>query len=805
MPKISVILTSFNHEKFIREAIDSVLNQTFTDFELIIWDDASTDNSWAIINTYSDPRIKVFRNDETKRGVHGINISISEIASGEYIAIHHSDDIWEVDKLKKQVEFLEDHAGIGAVFTHVLAIDERGIPLDDVNHFYYNIFNQPNRTRYEWLNHFFFLGNALCHPSILIRKTCYEECGSYRTGMAQLTDFEMWIRLCLKYEIHVLPEKLIKFRVLDNEKNTSGSRPATKVRVMYEGYKISTHFRNINKYDELVKIFPSVEKFNRGEETDNDFALAMLFLEEKPLAFAPLFALDILFEIITDSNRASKIKRLYNFDYKDYIVLTGQHDVFSLELNEKTRAMETEHDLEIAELNQILIDRNDEINNLKKILSDKNSTVSELNNSLAAVYKSRSWKLTKPLRFSSRLYLNGKQKLRRVLSLVKTIAKSLREFGLLSTINKIKSKHILKGLFNRYSSVPKLSSSQSRFSFDTVGDETPSNRTLISMIKNEKGVIETFAAHALAMFDRVIFVDHQSTDGTGEYLKSLANRCPQVEYFLFDEPGYYQSEVMTWVVKNIVGQAYNGWVFFLDADEYLDFATRAEFEKKLAIYASFPIISLPWLNLVPVDTETGKVKGALFLKPNKTAVHCKIAFQPSLIPIDDYIVAQGNHALLIGEVHQQVFPSQEAFPILHIPIRTKQQLIDKIKAGIESYEKMGNDKKKMEGFHWYEIHRLIETNGLTQSLMADMIARYGEQLTPPYGKSLTTMVQERYTEFTLDICTIEGIASIDEISTDDNINLAYMKDSTEGGNKTLKRGLSIVLDLESRVLKFKID
>ena len=144
MPKISVILTSFNHEKFIREAIDSVLNQTFTDFELIIWDDASTDNSWAIINTYSDPRIKVFRNDETKRGVHGINISISEIASGEYIAIHHSDDIWEVDKLKKQVEFLEDHAGIGAVFTHVLAIDERGIPLDDVNHSY--------RVRLGWLN-----------------------------------------------------------------------------------------------------------------------------------------------------------------------------------------------------------------------------------------------------------------------------------------------------------------------------------------------------------------------------------------------------------------------------------------------------------------------------------------------------------------------------------------------------------------------------------------------------------------------------------------------------------------------------
>lgn len=805
MPKISVILTSFNHEKFIREAIDSVLNQTFTDFELIIWDDASTDNSWAIINTYSDPRIKVFRNDETKRGVHGINISISEIASGEYIAIHHSDDIWEVDKLKKQVEFLEDHAGIGAVFTHVLAIDERGIPLDDVNHFYYNIFNQPNRTRYEWLNHFFFLGNALCHPSILIRKTCYEECGSYRTGMAQLTDFEMWIRLCLKYEIHVLPEKLIKFRVLDNEKNTSGSRPATKVRVMYEGYKISTHFRNINKYDELVKIFPSVEKFNRGEETDNDFALAMLFLEEKPLAFAPLFALDILFEIITDSNRASKIKRLYNFDYKDYIVLTGQHDVFSLELNEKTRAMETEHDLEIAELNQILIDRNDEINNLKKILSDKNSTVSELNNSLAAVYKSRSWKLTKPLRFSSRLYLNGKQKLRRVLSLVKTIAKSLREFGLLSTINKIKSKHILKGLFNRYSSVPKLSSSQSRFSFDTVGDETPSNRTLISMVKNEKSIIETFAAHVLAMFDRVIFVDHQSTDGTSEYLKSLAAKHPEVEYLLFNEAGYYQSEVMTWVVKNMVGSVYNGWVFFLDADEYLPFSSRTKFDEKLASYGSFPLISMPWLNLVPMDMEAGQVKSGVFLRPSRTATHHKIAFQPSLIPVDKYVIAQGNHALLIGDSYQQLFPAEEAFSIYHIPIRTKQQLRDKIQLGVESYKKMGVDRANNLGFHWDEISRLIDNKGLTDDLMADMVIRYGEQMVPPYGKSISSMIQDGHTEFTLDICTIEQIVRFNEVNLTHDVGSDIFALNDRQEKVGSRRNLPIVLDAERQVLKFKTD
>jgi glycosyltransferase involved in cell wall biosynthesis len=67
MPKISMVLTSFNHEKYIREATDSVLNQGFTDFELKIWDDASADRSWEVINSYLDPSIKVFHNDVSKR------------------------------------------------------------------------------------------------------------------------------------------------------------------------------------------------------------------------------------------------------------------------------------------------------------------------------------------------------------------------------------------------------------------------------------------------------------------------------------------------------------------------------------------------------------------------------------------------------------------------------------------------------------------------------------------------------------------------------------------------------------------
>lgn len=365
MPKVSVILTSSDHEKYIREAIDSVLNQTFTDFELIIIDGSSSDNSWDVINQYSDPRIKAFHNEVNIGPVEGVNKAISEIASGEYIAIHHSDDVWVLKKLEKQVEFLNAHLDIGAVFTNAFAIAEDSLPLADEQYLVSDIFNQPNRTRYEWLWFFFNRGNALCHPSVLIRKSCYEDCGLYRPGLAQLYDFDMWIRLCLKNEIHVLPEKLVRYRVQDIGANASGSHPDSRIRDIYEFYKLLPNYREIKNFDDLVKVFPSAERYNRCKETDMDFVLAMVILEGNPFHSTRLFGMDILFEAISEPKRAANIKRLYDFDYKSFIILTGQHDVFSRE----------------------------------EIAREKAERYAWID----ALYISRSWRLTRPLRFIAQL------------------------------------------------------------------------------------------------------------------------------------------------------------------------------------------------------------------------------------------------------------------------------------------------------------------------------------------------------------------------------------------------------------------
>ena len=140
MPKVSVILTSYNHAKFICEAIESALGQTFSDFELIIIDDCSSDHSWDLIKQYSDSRIKTHRNEVNNGGVVGLNRAISEWARGEYIAIHHSDDIWEIDKLEKQCTYLDAHPQIGAVFTSVFPISEEGSPLVDDKTFLFQYF-----------------------------------------------------------------------------------------------------------------------------------------------------------------------------------------------------------------------------------------------------------------------------------------------------------------------------------------------------------------------------------------------------------------------------------------------------------------------------------------------------------------------------------------------------------------------------------------------------------------------------------------------------------------------------------------
>jgi len=371
MTKVSVILTSLNHGEFLKEAIKSVLDQTYQHFELIIWDDASADDSWKIIKSFSDSRIKAFRNEQPKRGIYGINKSIKEVCKGEFIAIHHSDDVWEPNKLELQMRAFEKNNELGAVFTNALPIDEENQNLADETNFYFNVFNRENRSRQEWLNYFFFHGNCLCHPSILIKKECYEECGLYRFGLGQLTDLDMWVRLCLKYEIFILPEKLVRFRVHSNKSNQSASIPQTRKRHFNEYYQIVQNYLYIQDPREIKKIFQN----NINEKFLNvncaKFLLAQVGINAVKRPWCNLLGLNILYELTLGDRFEDQLenKVATSFDYQDLIELTGKHDFYNME----KVARQSE---EIATLR--LVNENLKLENKKLASSTRSKIISQL-------------------------------------------------------------------------------------------------------------------------------------------------------------------------------------------------------------------------------------------------------------------------------------------------------------------------------------------------------------------------------------------------------------------------------------------
>ena len=329
--KVSVILTSYNHAAFIRKSIDSVLSQSFKDYELIIIDDCSSDDSCDIIESYQDERIQFIKHEYNRGG--GIKEGVENYAKGEYIAIQHSDDFWsDENKLKKQVDYLDNHKECAAVFTGVQVVNDDDSPYDKEESFYYNIFEQPNRSRFEWLRFFFFYGNCLCHPSILVRKNIYEENGAmeFVYPYRQIPDLIRWTRLCLQHDIYIIPEKLTCFRVHENEaKNTSGFSVENAQRNCVELFSYNRHFLDIENEESFTKVFPEWSEFSIKGYFNKKYALSRMCLLPDTAMYTKLFGLALLNELLTDVKERDNLQKYYGFTRSDYHQLAGKYDIFN--------------------------------------------------------------------------------------------------------------------------------------------------------------------------------------------------------------------------------------------------------------------------------------------------------------------------------------------------------------------------------------------------------------------------------------------------------------------------------------------
>lgn len=329
--KISVVLTSYNHEKFIEQSIESVLNQTYKDFEFIIVDDCSTDRSWEIISEYKRkyPEIIAIRSEYNTRGEIHKDI-IKNYTTGDYIAVHHSDDVWVENKIQKQIDVINNMPECVAVFSNVGAIDDDGNDYLDRNGFYYDLFSVENRTRQEWLNYFFYHGNCLCHPSILIKKSVYIDDGFSRNGLQQIPDFVKWIQVCKKHEIYVLPEKLIKFRVHNDGGNTSGMRSDTKIRSATEMFLMLKEYVLIQDKEEFLRIFPDAQKYCTDKFFLTEYVFGRMCTEKGMPSYARLFGTQLLYDVLNNSKYTDLIAQECHYTSNEFMNENGKHDIFGI-------------------------------------------------------------------------------------------------------------------------------------------------------------------------------------------------------------------------------------------------------------------------------------------------------------------------------------------------------------------------------------------------------------------------------------------------------------------------------------------
>ena len=294
-PKITVMLASYKHPLWIGEAIESVVNQTFNDFELIIVDDGSNDGSSEIIKEYAkkDSRIKYDIFPENKGAVIATK-RCYDLSSGEYLAIINSDDSWELDKLEKQVFVLDGNKGVGAVFGMSRFIDGKSNSMDSSLMLLFNK-SLGKRTKHAWANFFFKEGNCICHPSILIRKECYERVGFYNPTLRSLPDFDMWVKLFWEYDIEVLDDVLINFRLHSFNESARGNVLAD-IRSKTETKQILNNFLNqINTVTELKKVFPEYKDLLKVEDDLLvPFYIAKIALKIGRASFDD-FAFDVLY------------------------------------------------------------------------------------------------------------------------------------------------------------------------------------------------------------------------------------------------------------------------------------------------------------------------------------------------------------------------------------------------------------------------------------------------------------------------------------------------------------------------------
>lgn len=253
---ISIVIPAYNAEKYISYTLDSVLNQTYSDFEVIVIDDCSADKTYEIMEKYAelDDRIRIYKNEKNSGVSFTRNFGVS-VSNGDYIAFLDSDDMWTPDKLSKQVELLEKNPDAALLFTGSAFMDYEGNALD-------HILQVPDKIGYKTL----LKQNVISCSSVLVKKSYMEQIKMCNDSMHE--DFAVWLKILRKEKYaYGINEPLLIYRLSNNSKSSN------KIKAAKMAWRVYRHI-GLNIYVSIYYMFHyavrSILKYSKLKGLNNE-------------------------------------------------------------------------------------------------------------------------------------------------------------------------------------------------------------------------------------------------------------------------------------------------------------------------------------------------------------------------------------------------------------------------------------------------------------------------------------------------------------------------------------------------------
>jgi glycosyltransferase involved in cell wall biosynthesis len=234
-PKVSVIIPTKNRAYYLSSAIQSVLDQTFGDFEIIVVDGASTDNTGEVIDKFDDERIRYIREKKDKGASASRNIGIKN-SRGRFIAFLDDDDRWMPSKLEKQLYLINKNPDVGLVYTGFWKFNNSGKTMGRARNLPSvrgNIYPKILRVNY--------IGGC---STVLVRRECLEKVGLFDENLPAGEDFDLWIRLAKHYQFDYVKEALVLYRIHSKRITSDQCRGVRAGKLLYEKYskELTTSF-----------------------------------------------------------------------------------------------------------------------------------------------------------------------------------------------------------------------------------------------------------------------------------------------------------------------------------------------------------------------------------------------------------------------------------------------------------------------------------------------------------------------------------------------------------------------------------